>query len=221
MKNTAEEYRQVVRGLKDSLEYMRSSGVNWFFFRSTDIDGARNEAVRCTACELGKADGVLRVFGAGGDNARLVFIRDSADKNSADSPFAGDEGEQLLKILNWIVDKTDGKLASEKDAYVTYGVKCVARGAPDEAYLKCSRILRKELACVTADAAIILVLGQGPALSLLGSTDVKKLRGRVHNFGKARLIATHGLVDIINASELKKEAQADFQLAIDLIKRDF
>lgn len=220
MKNTDEEYQRAVRGLKDSLEHMRSSGVNWFFSRRPSLDAVLKEAEQCTACVLGKAEGVLRVFGAGGDKARLVLIRDSADKDSASGLFAGREGEQLLKILNWIVGKSDGKLASEKDAYVTYSVKCFAGGgASDEAYLKCSRLLRKELACIAPDTVVIVLFGRGPAQMLAGSPDVKTLRGRVHSFGKARLIVTHSLLDIMNVPELKKEVQADLLPAIDIIKR--
>ncbi|TAN62212.1 hypothetical protein EPN18_05195, partial [bacterium] len=115
MRNTDEEYQRAVRGLKDSLEHMRSSGVNWFFSRKPVLEDVRKEAGQCTACVLGKTESVVRAFGAGSVKARLVFIRDGVGKDSASGPFAGHEGVQLLRILNWITGESDGKLASEKD----------------------------------------------------------------------------------------------------------
>lgn len=228
IKDPAKEYENALTGLRNSLELMRASGINELYCTldaapkeatlraSSALDDLQKEALSCTACALGTPS-ALRAPGSGNPKARVVFVRGVADKDSAVEPFAGEEGKQLLKIIQWMAKESGAALTSDKNAYVCFAVKCAARGElPVESVKKCSALLKKELSAISP--AIAVLLGPVAASAMLGSADIKSLRGRVRNAGELRLVATHGLIDMIKSLELKKEAQADLQLVIDILK---
>lgn len=66
---------------------------------------------------------------------------------------------------------------------------------------------------------MVVTLGPVAARALLGSSDVKTLRGRFHDIGALSAVATHSLGDIIEDKLLKKETHDDLLMALARLKK--
>ena len=66
---------------------------------------------------------------------------------------------------------------------------------------------------------MVVTLGPVAAGALLGSSDVRKLRGRVHDIDGLSAIATHSPGDILKDKLLKKETHDDLLMALATLKK--
>lgn len=203
-----EEFIEIIKCLKGHLELLRYSGI-------TDVLYVK-EAF-CSACAL-HISGATPVPGQGRADADVFFVLGCPQKDQT-GHFEGETGIHLRKIIQWMARLSKNeRFRAEGDAYVSYAVKCPdAVACVDEALLACKPLLEKELGAV--NPKVIVALGETAALALTGSRDVKGLRGRAHALGGAKLIVSHAVPDILENAELKKEAWADLELALDEISK--
>jgi len=201
MSDMREELIEIIHGLKGRLELLRYSGI-------TDVLSIKEDF--CSACAR-HVSGAL--MGQGRADADLFFVLGCL-QNGQMEHFQGEAGVQLQKIIQWMAGVSkNARFKSAGDAYVSYAVKCPeAAACVDEAAIACKPLLEKELNAV--NPKVVVALGKTAALALIGSSDVKGLRGRVHALPGARLIVTHSLEEILKNPELKKEAWADMELAL-------
>ncbi|MBI5887776.1 MAG: hypothetical protein HZB82_03580 [Deltaproteobacteria bacterium] len=205
-----EELIEIIKCLKEHLELLRYSGI-------TDVLYIKEEF--CSACAR-HISGAAQ--GHGRADAEVFFVLGCPPKGQIEGQtghFDGETGSQLQKIIQWMarVSKNE-RFKSAGDAYVSYAVKCPdAASCIDEAALACKPLLEKELGAVKPK--VVVALGGAAALALTGSRDVKGLRGRAHVLGGAKLIISHAVADIIRNAELKKEAWADLELALEEISK--
>lgn len=196
-----EELIEIIKCLKGHLELLRYSGI-------TDVLYVK-EAF-CSACALHISGAVT---GQGRADADVFFVLGCPQKDQT-GHFDGETGDLLRKTIQWLAAGVKNeKFKTEGDAYVSYAVKCPdAADCIDEAAHACKPLLEKELGAVNPKC--IVAFGETAALALMGSRDVKGLRGRVHTIEGAKLIISHSLADILKSPELKNEARADMKLVL-------
>lgn len=201
-----EELIEIIKCLKGHMELLRYSGI-------TDVLYVK-EAF-CSACARHISGAII---GQGRADADVFFVLGCPQKDQT-GHFEGETGIQLQKIIQWMarVSKNE-RFRAAGDAYVSYAVKCPdAAACVDEAALACKPLLEKELGAV--NPKVVVALGETAALALTGSRDVKGLRGRAHVLGGAKLVISHAVADILENPELKKEAWADLELALEEISK--
>ncbi|OGQ06857.1 MAG: hypothetical protein A2W38_06425 [Deltaproteobacteria bacterium RBG_19FT_COMBO_58_16] len=66
---------------------------------------------------------------------------------------------------------------------------------------------------------MVVIFGPVAAGAFLGSSDVRKLRGRVHDIDGLSAIATHSPGDILKDKLLKKETHDDLLMALATLKK--
>lgn len=199
-----EELLEIIKRLKGHLELLRYSGI-------TDVLYVK-EAF-CSACARHISGAIM---GQGSADADVFFVL-GCPPDGQTGHFEGETGIHLQKIIQWMARLSKNeRFRAAGDAYVSYAVKCPdAAACVDEAALACKPLLEKELGAV--NPKVVVALGETAALALTGSRDVKGLRGRAHVLGGAKLIISHGVADILENPELKKEAWADLELALEEI----
>jgi uracil-DNA glycosylase family 4 len=142
----------------------------------------------CTKCRELVESRQQTVFGVGNPQASIMFVGEApgADEDRLGEPFVGKAGQLLDKIIQAC------KLKRE-DIYICNVLRCRPPGnrnpTPDEA-ANCREFLDGQIAIVDPD--YIVCWGGVAAQNLLGVvTSVGKLRGKIHQHGRAKVICTY------------------------------
>jgi uracil-DNA glycosylase len=164
----------------------------------------------CTRCKLHRLGRRQIVFGVGNPHAALMFAGEAPgrDEDVQGIPFVGRAGQLLTKMIEAIGLRRD-------DVYIANVIKCRPpenrNPEPDEV-AACEPFLFRQVE--TIRPTVIVALGTFAAQALLKTTDpISRLRGRVYNYGGAKLIPTFHPAYLLRSPERKRDAWDDLKLA--------
>ncbi|MBI5827835.1 MAG: uracil-DNA glycosylase [Deltaproteobacteria bacterium] len=223
------EYRKIVENLINRLEYLLSSGITEVpVERGESPEGGQGiedplesldkEIAGCRACGL-RHGGARPVAGAGNPMPVIMFIGGcpTVEDEEKGRPFSGSDGAQLEKIIAWMSTKAG---FGREEAYLCHAVKCrPASGkvpSAEEAGA-CKSLLERQIKALAPK--VIVALGPVAAGSILGSPDVKGLRGRFHAFNGIKVMPTYDPAELLKRPALKKETETDMLMVIEEIKK--
>jgi uracil-DNA glycosylase family 4 len=162
----------------------------------------------CLKCALGPTRTKF-VFGVGDPNADVMFIGEGpgADEDAKGEPFVGRAGQ----LLNKIIEATGMK---REQVYICNIVKCRPPNnrppLPGEEEM-CTPYLMKQIELVKPK--FIICLGRTAAQWLLRTADgLSAMRGRMHDFGGAKLIVTYHPAALLRNPEWKKPTWEDMKM---------
>lgn len=168
------------------------------------------EAAACERCELCR-ERTQVVPGQGASAARLVFVGEApgAEEDRQGLAFVGPSGALLTKMI--------GAMGLGRDeVFIANVLKCRPPGNRDPQPFEvaaCMPFLKRQLRAVGAEC--IVTLGAHAARVLL-DTDVSvgRLRGKVHTFEGASVVATYHPAYLLRNEGMKRAAWQDLQLAM-------
>ena len=181
-----------------------------------DWDGLRQRVRNCRLCGL-RQGCTQTVFGVGDTQAELLVIGEApgADEDRQGEPFVGRAGQLLNGMLLAMGFKRE-------QVFIANILKCRPPNnrdpRPEEAF-KCEPFLLRQIELIRPKA--ILSVGRISAQNLLRTEiPVGKLRGRLHEYGTARipLVVTYHPAYLLRSPEHKGKAWDDLQLALSLLR---
>ena len=177
---------------------------------SASLAELNEQICTCTKCVLGSTRTKF-VFGVGDPNADLLVIGEApgADEDAQGEPFVGRAGQLLNKILESVEFKRE-------EVYIANILKCRPPGnrdpAPEEKAL-CTPYLDRQIELL--DPEVVIALGTHAAQHLLRTElSIGRLRGKIHAFGRRKLIATYHPAYLLRSPGAKKDCWQDIQLAM-------
>ncbi len=180
-----------------------------------DLAAIRADLGDCTRCKLHRLGRKQIVFGVGNPHADLMFIGEAPgrDEDIQGIPFVGRAGQLLTKMIETTLDRT------RNDVYIANVIKCRPpenrNPEPDEV-ATCEPFLFRQVE--TIRPKVIVALGTFAAQALLKTSDpISRLRGRVYNYGGAKLIPTFHPAYLLRSPERKRDAWEDLKLAKSLL----
>jgi uracil-DNA glycosylase family 4 len=194
-----------------------SAGTSLFQANASGLPRAeREEQLRaiaarvalCTRCqELARAR-TQTVFGVGNPEAEILFLGEApgADEDRLGEPFVGAAGQLLNRIL-------EASRLKRSDVYICNILRCRPPGnrnpLPDEA-ANCREYLDAQIELVDPD--YIVCLGSVAAKNLLGLPDsIGKLRGRILQYGRAKVVCTYHPAYLLRNPAAKKDVWEDMK----------
>ena len=163
----------------------------------------------CTRCPELVANRTQTVFGVGNPEARLCFFGEApgADEDRQGEPFVGRAGQLLTRII-------EACSLQRQDVYILNTLKCRPPGnrnpLPAEVE-NCRGYFERQLAIIQPE--FICCLGTIAAQALLDTKlSVGKLRGRFHEFGSARVIATYHPAYLLRNPNAKRLVWDDMKM---------
>ncbi|MCU0249053.1 MAG: uracil-DNA glycosylase [Vicinamibacterales bacterium] len=172
------------------------------------LELVREDLGACTRCKLHRLGRTQIVYGVGNPRAELMFIGEAPghDEDIQGIPFVGRAGQLLTKIIEAI------DLARE-DVYIANVIKCRPpenrNPEPDEVG-SCEPFLFRQVQVVRP--RVIVALGTFAAQTLLRTNDpISRLRGKVFQFGDARLIPTFHPAYLLRSPDRKREVWEDMK----------
>lgn len=207
------EFREIIKGIKQSIESERLAGVNEIFSMELESDKDMTLAdlcagtAGCKRCQLaGTRTNV--VFGEGSPRAELVFVGEApgADEDAQGRPFVGRAGQLLTKIIESIGLK-------RADVYICNVLKCRPPGnrnpLPEEMAM-CVPYLERQLELIKPK--VICALGKFAAQTLVNTEiPITKLRGRFYHYRGIKLMPTYHPAYLLRNPSGKKEVWEDMK----------
>ncbi len=175
--------------------------------RDSSLEEVRDDLGDCQRCKLCQ-DRTHIVFGAGNPQARLVFVGEGpgVEEDRQGLPFVGRAGQLLTRMIEAIQMRRD-------EVYICNVVKCRPPGnrTPQEDEITaCSPFLVRQLAVLQPE--VICCLGLTAAQTLLQvRTPIGRLRGEIHSFGGARLVATYHPAYLLRNPPAKRHVWEDLK----------
>ncbi|MCC7464107.1 MAG: uracil-DNA glycosylase [Gammaproteobacteria bacterium] len=167
-------------------------------------------AVRaCERCGLARSR-TRTVFGVGNLRAELLVVGEApgADEDAQGEPFVGRAGQLLNAMLRALG-------APRETVYIANILKCRPPGnrdpAPEEVAC-CRPFLQRQIDLLAP--RVMLAVGRIAAQNLLATdTPIGKLRGRLHEFGVARipLVVTYHPAYLLRSPGEKRKAWSDLK----------
>ena len=197
------DLQYTISTVKKYVEMEKLAGTGeWLGSAGTASAGAaeklEKEALSCAKCELCETRTRV-VFGAGNSRARLMFVGEAPgmEEDRQGLPFVGRAGQLLTKIIESIGLRRE-------DVYIANILKCRPpnnRNPLPTEILACESYLLKQIEIIRP--IVICTLGKFAAQTLLRSQEpISKLRGRLFNYHRAKLIPTfHPAYLLRNPSE--------------------
>ena len=174
------------------------------------LEEIRAEIGDCTRCKLHEGRTNL-VFGEGNPRARLVFIGEGPgrDEDLQGRPFVGRSGQLLTKIIEAMGLKRE-------DVYICNVVKCRPPDnrtpEPDE-MATCEQFLFKQIRAI--EPGVVVCLGSTAAQSILKTKQsLTSLRGKFHQYGRAKLMVTYHPAALLRNPNFKKPLWDDMQVVM-------
>jgi uracil-DNA glycosylase family 4 len=194
-----------------------SAGTSLFPAKASGLPRAEREgqlravAARVALCarcqELARAR-TQTVFGVGNPQAEILFLGEApgADEDRLGEPFVGAAGQLLNRIL-------EASRLKRSDVYICNILRCRPPGnrnpLPDEA-ANCREYLDAQIELVDPD--YIVCLGSVAAKNLLGLADsIGKLRGRILQYGRAKVVCTYHPAYLLRNPAAKKDVWEDMK----------
>ncbi len=234
------EYDDIIDNLRDNLELMSYAGITDLPFQpagrpsqaqnppSPSASRIKTEAPAewtyienpepaFSPASLTGPDKKVLAFGIWHAGSKICFISGETLTDSAGAPFSGPIGTQLELTVNWVAGELKLPFFSSMARYLFCGSGPSDPKKVDEAYAEFGARLKKE--AEKNRMTIAVLFGHEACGALLGSTDVRKLRGKVHNLGTLLIIPTWGLADLQKDPSMKNkakraEAMDDIKIAI-------
>lgn len=168
----------------------------------------RNDIGDCTRCKLHRLGRTQIVFGVGNPSADLMFVGEAPghDEDIQGFPFVGRAGQLLTKIIEAIG-------LNREDVYIANVLKCRPpqnrNPEPDEVE-SCEPFLRRQVEAVSP--RVIVALGSFAARTLLRTEEtISRLRGRIYEYGGAKLVATYHPAYLLRSPDKKRETWEDMK----------
>ena len=162
----------------------------------------------CTRCQELASARTQTVFGVGNPEAEIMFVGEApgADEDRQGEPFVGAAGQLLNRIL-------EASQLKRSDVYICNILRCRPPGnrnpLPDEA-ANCREYLDAQIE--TVDPDYIVCLGSVAAKNLLGLTEsIGKLRGRMLQYGRAKVVCTYHPAYLLRNPAAKKDVWEDMK----------
>ncbi len=162
----------------------------------------------CTRCQELAGTRTQTVFGVGNLEAEIMFVGEApgADEDRQGEPFVGAAGQLLNRIL-------EASRLKRSDVYICNILRCRPPGnrnpLPDEA-ANCREYLDGQIELVDPD--YIVCLGSVAAKNLLGLADsIGKLRGRILQYGRAKVVCTYHPAYLLRNPAAKKDVWDDMK----------
>ncbi len=175
--------------------------------RDSSLEEVRDDLGDCRRCKLCQ-DRTHIVFGSGNPQARLVFVGEGpgADEDRQGLPFVGRAGQLLTRMIEAIQMRRD-------EVYICNVVKCRPPGnrtPQEEEVAACSPFLVRQLAVLQPE--VVCCLGLTAAQTLLQvRTPIGRLRGKIHSFRGARLVATYHPAYLLRNPAAKRDVWEDLK----------
>ena len=176
--------------------------------RAAALKVLSQQVAGCTLCKELAATRTQTVFGVGNPNARLCFFGEApgADEDRQGEPFVGRAGQLLTRIIEACGLKRE-------DVYICNVLRCRPPGnrnpSPEEAG-NCRQWFEQQLHIVRPE--FIVCLGSVPAQTLLETnTSIGRLRGRLHTWHFAKVMATYHPAYLLRNPSAKKYVWDDMQ----------
>lgn len=177
--------------------------------RLEGLDQVSREVAHCRRCAELVATRTQTVFGTGNPMARLVFLGEApgADEDRQGEPFVGRAGQLLNDILAACTLKRE-------DVYILNILKCRPPGnrAPQpQEVSNCRDYLLRQLEIIRPE--FICCLGAVAAQNLLDTTTpIGQLRGRIHQFGQIKVVATYHPAYLLRNQSAKRLTWDDMKM---------
>jgi len=175
------------------------------------LEDLRQEVAACTACGLA-ATRTQTVFADGTGKAGVLFIGEAPGQREDEQgvPFVGPAGAMLTDIIQ------KGMGLRREDVAIANVLKCRPpdnRDPSPEETRTCTPFLDRQIELL--DPKIVITLGLHASQHVLRSTQtLGKLRGRVHQIGGRKVVATYHPAFLLRSPHMKKECWKDIQLAM-------
>ena len=181
----------------------------------------REDIGDCTRCRLHIGRNKI-VFGAGSEQARLVFVGEGpgADEDESGLPFVGRAGQLLTQMIEGTASK-EGIPLKRADVYICNVVKCRPpenRTPEADEMTTCGQFLFRQLQVLKPKA--ICALGSTAAKALLGGKDgVTKLRGKWTKWNEFPLMVTYHPSYLLRPynQNAKREAWEDLKTVLHFV----
>ena len=162
----------------------------------------------CTRCPELATTRTQTVFGVGNPEAKIMFVGEApgADEDAQGEPFVGRSGQLLNDIIK-------ACRMRREDIYICNVLRCRPPSnrlpSPVEA-ANCREYLDGQIAHVNPD--YIVCWGACAAQNLLSMTDpIGKLRGRFHEYGRAKVLCTYHPSYLMRNPAAKKDVWEDMK----------
>jgi uracil-DNA glycosylase family 4 len=162
----------------------------------------------CARCQELAQTRTQTVFGVGNPEAEIMFLGEApgADEDRLGEPFVGAAGQLLNRIL-------EASTLKRSDVYICNILRCRPPGnrnpLPEEA-ANCREYLDGQIEIVDPD--YIVCLGSVAAKNLLGLADsIGKLRGRILQYGRAKVVCTYHPAYLLRNPAAKKDVWEDMK----------
>ena len=176
--------------------------------RVAGLSALAERVKKCTRCQELASTRTQTVFGVGNPQAKILFVGEApgADEDAQGEPFVGRSGQLLNDIIK-------ACRIRREDIYICNVLRCRPPGnrlpAPDEA-ANCREYLDGQIAHVNPE--YIVCWGACAAQNLLAVTDpIGKLRGRFHEFGRAKVLCTYHPSYLMRNPAAKKDVWEDMK----------
>jgi len=166
----------------------------------------------CTRCELCEGRTNI-VFGEGNPNARIVFVGEGpgADEDAQGRPFVGRAGKLLTKVINAMGFERD-------EVYICNIVKCRPPGNrnPETGEMEtCGPFMYRQLRGISPEIVICLgAVAIHYVFQLQKKMSISAMRGRVHELGGMKLVATYHPAALLRNPNFKKPLWDDMKMAL-------
>lgn len=184
----------------------------------------REDIGDCKRCRLCEGRDKI-VFGAGNENAKLVFVGEGPgeDEDHSGIPFVGRAGQLLTKMIEGTAEREHIPIR-RKDVYICNVVMCRPpnnRKPENDEMEICGQFLYRKLAVLNPKA--ICVLGATAAQALLDTKErMGKMRGQWFQWRDIPVMVTYHPSYLLRAynAEAKREAWEDLKKALHFVYDD-
>jgi uracil-DNA glycosylase len=175
----------------------------------------------CKRCRLHASRNKI-VFGAGNEQARLVFVGEGpgADEDLQGLPFVGRAGQLLTQMIENTASK-EGIPLKRQDVYICNVVKCrpPENRTPEADEMEmCGQFLFRQLSAIHPRA--ICALGATAAKALLGRKEgVTRMRGNWFKWNDIQVMVTYHPSYLLRAynQDAKREAWEDLKKVLHFV----
>ncbi|MFO8111747.1 MAG: uracil-DNA glycosylase [Desulfosalsimonadaceae bacterium] len=221
MKTNANEFDALVGEIQKHLVFLQAVGCAGAHLNQESIRIVRawenpfpasladvfDEYLQCRRCGLASA-GKASVFGAGSENADLMFVgfAPRREDEGRRHPYTGKEGALLTRII--------GAMALDRDSvYICHAVKCLPPGGapPGKWEAKaCRYYLLRQIQAIRP--SVICVFGEGAAGALLGAgMPFARMRGRFFDYEGIPVMPTYDPSHVLADPSARRPVWEDMQ----------